>query len=79
MIISHLTCANFFMINLNVLKTYCYNFWTITEKPWQNMLVSGKLPPKKIASRSGSEFGLRVALELGLGDNFPRGQFPLEY
>ena len=29
--------------------------------------VSGKLPPRKIAPRSGSGFGLRLALELGLG------------
>ena len=34
--------------------------------------VSGKLPPRKIAPRSGSEFGLGLALELGLGGNFPR-------
>ena len=29
----------------------------------------GKLP------RSGSRFGLGLALELGLGGNFPRGKF----
>ena len=28
--------------------------------------VSGKLPPRKIISRSGSGFGLGLALELGL-------------
>ena len=38
-------------------------------------MVSGKLPPMKIAPQSGSGFGLGLALELGLGDNFPRGQF----
>ena len=37
--------------------------------------VSGKLPPRKIAPRLGSEFGLGLALELGLGGNFPREQF----
>ena len=38
--------------------------------------VSGKLPPRKIALRSGSGFGLRLALELGRGGNLPRGNFP---
>ena len=38
-------------------------------------LVSGKLPPRKIAPRSGSGFGLGLALELGLGGNFPQRQF----
>ena len=39
-------------------------------------VVSGKLPPRKIAPRSGSGFGLGLALELGLGGgNFPREQF----
>ena len=32
--------------------------------------MSGKLPPKKIARRSGSRFGLGLALELGLGELF---------
>ena len=34
--------------------------------------VSGKLPPRKIAPRSSSEFGLGLVLELGLRGNFPR-------
>ena len=38
--------------------------------------VSGKLPPRKIAPRSGSRFGLGLALELELGGNFPGGNFP---
>ena len=38
--------------------------------------VPGKLPPRKIAPRLG--FGLGLALELGLGGNFPRGQFSSE-
>ena len=38
-------------------------------------MVSGKLPPRKIAPRSGLGFGLRLVLELGLGGNFPQGQF----
>ena len=38
-------------------------------------LVSEKLHPRKIAPRSGSGFGLGLTLELGLGGNFPRGQF----
>ena len=32
--------------------------------------VSGKLPPMKIPPQSGSGFGLRLALELGLGPIF---------
>ena len=39
-------------------------------------MVSGKLPPRKIAPRSGSGFGLGLALELGPGGNFPLGNFP---
>ena len=39
-------------------------------------MVSGKLPPRKIAPRSGSGFGLGLALELGLGTIFLRGNFP---
>ena len=35
-------------------------------------MVPGKLPPRKIAPRLGSGFGFRLALELGLGGNFPR-------
>ena len=31
MITSHLMCANFFMINLNVLQLLCYNILAITE------------------------------------------------
>ena len=34
--------------------------------------MSGKLAPRKIAPQSGSRFGLGLALELGLGGNFPR-------
>ena len=30
---------------------------------------------RKVPHRLGSGFGLELALELGLGDNFPRGQF----
>ena len=39
-------------------------------------MVSGKLPPRKIAPRSGSRFGLGLALELGLGEIFLGGNFP---
>ena len=42
----------------------------------QISMVLGRLPPRKIAPRSGSAFGLGLALELGLGGgNFPWGQF----
>ena len=41
------------------------------------LLVSGKVPPRKIAPRLWSEFGLGLALELGLEGNFPRGKWPL--
>ena len=41
-----------------------------------NYSVSGKLLPRKITPRSGSGFGLGLALELVLGGNFPRGQSP---
>ena len=34
------------------------------------MQVPGKLPPRKIAPRSGSGFGLGLVLELGLGAIF---------
>ena len=37
--------------------------------------MSGKLPLRKIAPRSGSGFGVGLSLELGLGGYFPRGQF----
>ena len=37
MITSHLMCANFFMIKM-LLQLLSYNFSTITEEPWQNML-----------------------------------------
>ena len=37
--------------------------------------VSGKLPPRKIAPRSGSGFGLELALELGLGAIFLEPKF----
>ena len=37
-------------------------------------MVSGQLPPRKIAPRLGLGFGLSLVLELGSGDNFPRGQ-----
>ena len=40
------------------------------------LMVSGKLPPRKIAPRSGSGFGLGLALELGLGAIFLVGNFP---
>ena len=36
------------------------------------VMVSGKFTPRKIAPRSGSGFDLGLALELGLGGNFPR-------
>ena len=36
-------------------------------------MVSGRLPPRKIAPRSGSGFGLGLALELGLGAFFLGG------
>ena len=41
-----------------------------------NSSVSGQLPPRKIAPWLRLGFGLGLALELGLGDNFPRGQLP---
>ena len=41
-----------------------------------NKMVSGRLPPRKIAPRSGSGFGLGLALELGLGAFFLGGNFP---
>ena len=34
-----------------------------------------KIAPWKISRRSGSGFGLGISLELGLGGNFPPGQF----
>ena len=37
--------------------------------------MPGKLPPRKIAPKSGSIFGLGLALELGLEGNFAWGQF----
>ena len=41
------------------------------------VLIEGvrKIAPRKIAHRSESGFGLGLALELGLGGNFPRRQF----
>ena len=39
------------------------------------LMVSGKLPPRKIDPRSGSGFGLRLALELGLGPIFSEAIF----
>ena len=35
-------------------------------------MVSGQLPPRKIAPRLGLEFGLGLRLVLGLGGNYPR-------
>ena len=35
-----------------------------------SLMVSGKLPPPRL----GLGFSLGLALELGLGGNFPRGQ-----
>ena len=49
-------------------KDLIYFFIDVFQK------VSGQLPSKKIARRLGSGFGLGLALELGLGGNFPRGQ-----
>ena len=40
-----------------------------------NQLGVRKIAPRKIAPRLGSGFGLGLALELGLGGNFPREQF----
>ena len=37
-------------------------------------VVSGQLSPRKITSRLGLGFGLRLGLVLELGANFPRGQ-----
>ena len=37
-------------------------------------MVSGQLPPRKIAPWLGLGLGLGLALELGLGGSFPRGQ-----
>ena len=39
-------------------------------------MVSVKLPPRKIAPRSGSGFVLGLALELGPGRIFLTGNFP---
>ena len=41
--------------------------------PYDNMEVSGQLPPRKIAPPEGFVLGLGLILELG--GNFPRGQF----
>ena len=41
-------------------------------------MVLGRLPPRKIAPRSGSAFGLGLALELGLGGQFSMGAVFLE-
>ena len=43
-------------------------------------MVFGKLPPRKIAPRSGLGFGLGLALELGLGagEQFSSGSIILE-
>ena len=56
------------------------HFASISQQP--GFFKSGKLLAlnmrngvRKIAPRSGSEFGLGLALELGLGGNFPRWQF----
>ena len=45
-------------------------------KAYVPIWVSGKLPPRKIAPRSGSGFGLGLALELRLGEIFLGGNFP---
>ena len=37
-------------------------------------MVSGQLPPRKIAPWLELGFGLGLGLKLGLGGNFPRGQ-----
>ena len=36
-------------------------------------MVSGQLPPRKIAARLGLGFGLGLELELELAGNFPWG------
>ena len=41
-------------------------------------MVLGRLPPRKIAPRSRSAFGLGLALELGLGGQFSMGAVFLE-
>ena len=41
-------------------------------------MVSGQLPPRETDPRLGLEFGSRIRLVLGLGDNFPRGAVVLE-
>ena len=41
--------------------------WTFDLLFINSSTVSGKLPPRKIAPRSGSGFGLGLTLELGPG------------
>ena len=41
-------------------------------------MISGQLPPRETDPRLGLEFGSRIGLVLGLGDNFPRGAIVLE-
>ena len=43
---------------------------------WLFIVVAGKLPLRKIPTRLGSGFGLGLVLELGLGGNVPRRNFP---
>ena len=45
----------------------------IDSKLYENILTGvRKIAPEGNSPRSGSRFGLRLALELGLGGNFPR-------
>ena len=47
MMTSHLMSSDFFMIKM-LLYYLCYNFLTITEKPWQNMFMIKPLRHCKI-------------------------------
>ena len=41
-------------------------------------MISEQLPPRETDPQLGLEFGSRIGLVLGLGDNFPRGAIVLE-
>ena len=48
-------------------KYYSILKYIVTYKEYRYLKMSGKFPPRKIAPRSVSGFGLGLALELGLG------------